>query len=164
MSGSRKESLVVGARKYWALALVVALVGSTAAVTVALAANSSKGNFRTEASMNGRKVISGGDTDGKGDAEIVFKKKKDRVCYEISYRRIQTANKGILGEGRSGREGDVVVTLFRGTEKSPVEDCIRAPSKKTIKKIEETPKDYFVALENNEHPRGAIRGQLRHRN
>jgi hypothetical protein len=57
-----------------------------------------------------------------------------------------------------------VLTLFRGTERSPVSDCLKGISKGEIRDIEKQPKDFFVALENNEFPRGAIRGQLRHRN
>jgi hypothetical protein len=75
-----------------------------------------------------------------------------------------TATGGFLGDGARREEGDQVVDLFNGSEPSPAKGCIRAPSKKTVQRLEKTPKDFFVALTNSEFPKGAIRGQLRHTN
>jgi hypothetical protein len=143
----------------------VAISCSALAIGGAFAAKPKKSKFIVEATMNGGKVVSGGDPDASGTASLTFKKKKDRVCYSIVYQQTETANAGILGAAPKGQEGDTAVQLFRGVaDPSPANGCVRAPSKKTVRAIEETPKNYFVALENNAHPTGALRGQLRHDN
>jgi hypothetical protein len=76
---------------------------------------------------------------------------------------METATRGILGEGSKHEVGDDILTLFSLDEESPAKGCIRALSKRTVRKIERRPKDYFVTLEDKDHPDGAIRGQLRHK-
>lgn len=139
--------------------LVLALI----CAGLAQAAHPRKSKFVVSASMSGKKVVANGDTNAKGRASLTFKKKKDRVCFDITYSGMDTARRGILGEGAKHERGDNVLTLFSLSKSSPAKGCLRALSKRDIDDIEKTPKDYFITLENKAHPDGAIRGQLRDR-
>ena len=139
--------------------LVVALVSAG----LAQAARPKKSEFVVSAAMSGKKVVANGDRDAKGRASLTFKKKKDRVCFDITYSGMDTARRGILGKGAKHERGDNVLTLFSLSKSSPATGCLRALSKKEIERIEKRPKDYFITLENKAHPDGAIRGQLRDR-
>jgi CHRD domain-containing protein len=159
---SPAEGRISALRAYAPRALAIALVVAVACSGAAIAAKPSKGTFKVTSKMDGRKVISA-DSDGTGNATIKFKKSKQRACFDISFSRIQEPNRGFIGEGSKGQEGNNVVTLFSSLERSPVSDCVKGVSKKELKDIESHPKDFFVALSNNEFPKGAIRGQLRHK-
>ena len=154
----------VRSRASIALAAFVAVVCLALTANAVFAAKPKRSKFVATATMNGAKVVSGGDVDATGDASLTFKKKKDRVCFSITYSKMNTATGGFLGDGAKREEGDVVVNLFSSSEPSPAKGCVRAPSKKTVQALEKTPKDFFVALTNSEHPKGAVRGQLRHTN
>lgn len=143
-------------------AAALALGCSAALIGNAGAAHPKKSKFVVSAKMSGKKVVQNGDPNARGDASLTFKKKKDRVCFDITYRGMATASRGILGEGAKHDTGDEILTLFSLSEPSPAKGCIRALNKKTVDKIEKNPKDYFVTLEDKKHPDGAVRGQLRH--
>jgi hypothetical protein len=145
-----------------AIAAALAASCSVALIAVADAARPKKSKFIVESKLSGKKVVQNGDPNARGEASLTFKKKKDRVCFDITYERMATATKGILGEGAKHEVGDDVLTLFTLSEPSPAKGCIRALSKKEVRAIEKDPKDYFVTLEDKKHPDGAIRGQLRH--
>ena len=145
------------------LPIAVGLILALTCAGMALAAHPKRSKFLVSASMSGKKVIANGDPDAKGRVSLTFKKKKDRVCFDIEYSGMATATRGILGEGAKHERGDNVLTLFSLSKQSPAKGCLRALSKRTIDRIEKAPKDFFVTLENKEHPDGAVRGQLRHR-
>ncbi len=145
------------------LPIVVLVVVGLVFAGIAAAAHPKRSRFVVSAAMSGNKVVANGDPNAKGKASLTFKKKKDRVCFDITYSGMETARRGILGEGSKHERGDNILTLFSLAEESPAKGCIRALSKRTIDDIEKAPKDFFVTLENKEHPDGAIRGQLRDR-
>ncbi|MEA2346268.1 MAG: hypothetical protein QOG62_55 [Thermoleophilaceae bacterium] len=143
--------------------IAVLLVVVLACVGLAQAAHPKKSKFVVSATMSGNKVVANGDPDAKGKASLTFKKKKDRVCFDIDYSGMSTATRGVLGEGKKHERGDNILTLFSLSKESPAKGCLRALNKNTIDDIERRPKDFFVTLENKDHPDGAVRGQLRDR-
>ena len=95
-----------------AIAAALAVSCSVALIAVADAARPKKSKFIVESKMSGKKVVQNGDPNARGDASLTFKKKKDRVCFDITYEGMATATRGILGEGAKHEVGDDVLTLF----------------------------------------------------
>ena len=108
--------------------------------------------------------------DGRADAapsarraSLTFKKKKDRVCFDITYDGHGTATRGILARARSTRRRQCAHRSFSLCERRrrPRAASCCALRRSDITAIEKAPKDCFCTLEDKEHPDGAIRGQLR---
>ena len=103
-----------------------------------------------------------GDPDGKGKAGI--KLKKDRVCFELSWRNIDGPTAAHIHEGARDAAGPVVVGLFAAdggldAQLSSVGGCA-AVDPALIAEIRKNPEDYYVNVHNDAYIGGAIRGQL----
>jgi hypothetical protein len=114
-----------------------------------------------EAKLKGINEPSGGDPDGKGDAAIEINAKKEKLCFVLTYRRIETPIAAHIHEGPKGVDGGIVVPLEEGAFPSGSDGCIKDVKKSLLKDIIADPKGYYVNLHTDDFPGGAIRGQLR---
>jgi hypothetical protein len=125
-----------------------------------------QGVRKLEAALDGgEEVPDKGDPNASGLALITVKLEKRKVCFNISFEKLDTPPfAGHIHKGAFGVAGDIVVTLFEEEAgvASPVKDCVRA-GKKKLRKIKNNPEGYYVNLHNSEYPNGAIRGQLENR-
>ncbi len=104
-----------------------------------------------------------GDPNGSGLAELTVNPERNRVCFEITFRRIEDPFLGHIHKGRSGVSGDPRVDLFSNPSgaDSPIEGCERNVPARLLRKIKNHPNRWYVNLHNTDFPDGAIRGQLR---
>jgi hypothetical protein len=101
-----------------------------------------------------------GDPNGRGEAEV--KVYKEKVCYELTFKRIAPATAAHIHQGGPNVAGPVVVTLFERPN-NPVERhisrCVDI-SRSLSEALREHPGRYYVNVHNAPYPDGAIRGQL----
>jgi hypothetical protein len=154
--------MVVGA-----LMCVLALVAGVVLVSGAGAASA-----RRVARLTGDQEVPGpGDPNGRGRAVIDLHVEDRRVCFDLSWNRIQAPTRAHIHEGRRGVAGDIVVTLFEnmsGMDFIPlpdqirsVEGCTGGVDRSLMRDIREHPRRFYVNIHNENFPAGAIRGQLR---
>jgi hypothetical protein len=144
-------------RRTTLLAALVLAVVMIAAVPVV--ANEARANL--EASLTGEKEVPGpGDPNGRGEAEV--KVYKEKVCYELTFKRIAPATAAHIHKGGPNVAGPVVVPLFERPN-NPVERhisrCVDI-SRSLSEALREHPGRYYVNVHNEPYPDGAIRGQL----
>ena len=93
-------------RRLTLLAALVLAVVLIAAVPVVAAQRAT-----LEASLTGEKEVPGpGDPNGRGEAEV--KVYKEKVCYELTFKRIAPATAAHIHKGGPNVAGPVVVPLF----------------------------------------------------
>jgi hypothetical protein len=143
------------------------LAGGVVVLIAALilpAANAAAPAVQLSAKLRGAKEVPGpGDPNGKGEIFLAVKKQKRKVCFELTFRKIEAHEAGHIHKGRRGVAGPVKVLLFEDPSGLPghrFEDCVKAKRKK-LRKIARTPENYYVNIHNDDYPDGAIRGQLK---
>jgi hypothetical protein len=139
------------------------LIAALAAVLVLPAlsgADSPKAQL--SAKLKGNAEVPGpGDRNGRGEAFVNAKPAKRKICFQVSWVRIQQPNAGHIHKGGEDVAGPVKVELFAGTPPSDtVEDCIKNLKRKLVRQIARRPENFYVNVHNPEFPDGAIRGQL----
>jgi hypothetical protein len=116
--------------------------------------------------MNGKQVVPAGSgaPNGKGNAAFKVRAKRQRLCFEITFRRTQGPVRGYIFRGKRGQEppnpNKPAVTLFGELEASPVAGCVPV-NQKRLKRLKNKPRRFHVVLVNERYPEGAVRGQLR---
>ena len=158
----RRRLVVVGA-----MFCVLALVAGVVLISGAGAATTTR-----VASLTGAQEEPGpGDANGTGDAVIRLDLPRKRVCFDLSWRRIQAPTRAHIHEGPRGVAGPIVVSLFENTSGPdfiPLPDtinrvvgCAQNVGKTLIRRISGNPSEFYVNVHNVDFPAGAIRGQLR---
>lgn len=114
---------------------------------------------RLSAQLTGATEVPGpGDPDGTGQATVVVESGRSELCYRIEI----TAVAGVVGvalhEGAAGEQGAVVLGLD-APEGGSVEGCVTADST-LLERVSRTPQRYYLNIRSDEHPDGALRGQL----
>lgn len=100
-----------------------------------------------------------GDRDGAGMASIRINQGQTQVCYEVSVSNIAAATMAHIHEGASDVAGPVVVTLMTPGADGRATGCVDAAAD-LIKRIRQTPENFYVNVHNADFPNGAVRGQL----
>jgi hypothetical protein len=113
-----------------------------------------------EAKMKGSEEPSGGDPNGKGTAEILANKNKEKVCFTLTYKKIEEPFAAHIHKGKEGVDGPIVVPLVEEPFPSGEEGCVKKVDSDQIRKITKKPENHYVNLHNDDFPGGAIRGQL----
>jgi hypothetical protein len=143
--------------------LIIAL--AIAAVLTALPALAPAGQTNTvqlSAKLKGNQEVPGpGDRNGKGEGFFSVKAKKGKLCFQVSWEKIDQPSAGHIHKGAKGVAGDIKVLLFdQEPPTSTIEDCVKQIKKKLLKRIARSPEKFYVNLHNAAYPEGAIRGQL----
>ncbi len=135
------------------------------ALAVALPALSTAGPqnvVQLSAKLKGNLEVPGpGDNNGKGEGFFGVKAKKGKLCFQVSWTKIDPPSAGHIHKGAKGVAGDIKVLLFDQTPPtSTVEGCEKNVKKKLLKRIARSPEKFYVNVHNAAYPDGAIRGQL----
>jgi hypothetical protein len=143
------------------------LAGGVVVLIAALilpAANAAAPAVQLSAKLKGATEVPGpGDPNGKGEIFMAVKKQKRKVCFEVTFRKIEDPTAGHIHKGARNEAGPVKVLLFEdpsGLRGHRFEDCVKG-KRKTLRKIARNPENYYVNLHNDDYPDGAIRGQLK---
>ena len=136
--------------------LMVGLVGSVSASGKPL-----------HAALDWRNVVpeGSGDPNGWGDAIIKINGGKGELCYEIQaifFHSASTVHQASIYQGNAGEVGQAVIDiglLVPPPDSYTVTGCLRASSS-LLKSIQQNPQGYYVQVDTDTHPNGALRGQL----
>jgi CHRD domain len=151
----RKPALAFG------VVIAMALLAAVLVNTVATAANT-----KLTANLNGDKEVENpGDPNGTGSATVRVNAAKNRVCFDLNWKKISPPTAAHIHVGDADTNGDIVVGLFTATDLSNTVDgvsgCVKGVAKSVINDIKQTPGGYYVNVHTNAFPPGAIRGQLK---
>ena len=95
-----------------------------------------------------------GDPDGGGSASIRLNAEEGMVCWQISFKGIETPFAAHIHAAPKGSNGSVVVPL------NPVASGCTTADATLIQAIIDSPGQYYVNVHNTPYPGGALRGQL----
>jgi hypothetical protein len=146
--------------------LVLAMLAMAAvAITVPALSPAATKAVELKANLKGKNEVPGpGDANGNGKINLFLKAKKKRVCYVLSYSKLDGASAAHIHKGGPDVAGPIKVLLFEQNNPLPgegeFEGCVKNVKKKLIRKIIATPEKYYVNVHNEAYPDGAIRGQL----
>jgi CHRD domain len=143
--------------------VLAALAAATALAIPALAPAGPQNTTQLSAKLKGNQEVPGpGDNNGKGEGFFAVKPKKGKVCFQVSWVKIEDPSAGHIHKGEKGEAGPIKVLLFDETPPtSIVEDCVKDVKKKLLKRIAKNPEKFYVNIHNADFPDGAIRGQLK---
>lgn len=114
--------------------------------------------------LSGNELRDGGDRDGVGFAKLDFDLEDERVCYVLTWRRLEGRVTGFhLHNAPRYHDGGHWIDFFNNErhdgEEGAVAGCVRADRWK-IRAVLEHPWDYYLNVHTTRHESGAIRGQL----
>jgi len=121
---------------------------------------------RLTASLSGSEEVGDpGDDNGSGSVVVRTNRDKQRVCFDLTWSKIDAPFASHIHEGDAGVNGGVVVAFFESAAPLPatitsVAGCVRNVPRATIRAIEDDPAHFYVNVHNETFPAGAIRGQL----
>lgn len=141
-----------------------------AIVLLSLAAGVAASNSnRLRADLLGTNEVPVADLDGRGKASVRLDVEGGEVCFDVSFDRGGTANRGHIHLAATG----AIVVPFFDLQNSPLDprhdvlerrnrlrDCVDADPT-IIAAIKASPSDYYVNLHNARFPGGFVRGTLR---
>ncbi len=143
-------------------------------VSIAAGVAASNSN-RLRAELLGTNEIPVADLDGRGKASVRLDVENGEVCFEVSFERGGTANRGHIHRGDATvASGPIVVAFFDLQTAASVNDprhdqlerrnrlsgCVDA-APALIAEIQDNPSGFYVNLHNARFPAGFVRGQLR---
>lgn len=103
-----------------------------------------------------------GDEDGEGFANVFLQPSEGRICYDINVNGIDGATAAHIHEAGPDAAGPVVVPLeapMMEGDGGSVDACAEADAA-LIERIEADPAAFYLNVHNDDHPQGALRGQL----
>jgi CHRD domain len=143
--------------------LVLALL-ALGAVGLLIPALSGAAAAQLSAKLKGNQEVADGDPNGRGEASVAVKKpSKRKLCFEVSWEKIEPPTAAHIHKGAEGTDGPIKVPLFEdpdGLTVATVDGCVKKISKRIARKLRKAPESFYVNVHNAEHPDGAIRGQL----
>lgn len=112
--------------------------------------------------MSGPQEVPGpGDADGQGEAWLWIDSASNTVCWSMVTAGIAIpASAAHIHVGAEGESGGVVVPLSAPGADGAASGCNNEAEGGVIDAILANPSGYYVNVHTNEHPDGAIRGQL----
>ena len=114
---------------------------------------------RLTADLTGAAEVPGpGDPDATGRATVVVEPGRSQLCYRIEVTGVTGVDGTSVHEGADGEQGAVVLGLDP-PEGGSVEGCVTAEPA-LLDRVGSSPQDYYLNVRSEEHPDGAVRGQL----
>jgi hypothetical protein len=142
----------------------LAATAALAALLIAPSAASAHGTH-LKAKMSGDQIVGAdGAPNGTGRANLHVLKNKGKLCFEVQWDRIGNKTGLNIGvySGKSGKNGNELISLVDTKQNDPVEDCVTGVDTQDLKAIAKHPENYHVNVKNKKYPKdGAIRGQLK---
>jgi CHRD domain len=99
-----------------------------------------------------------GDPDGRGSATVVLEPARSQLCYRIDVSGVNGVDGTALHRGSEGQQGAVVLGLDP-PDGGSVESCVTA-ERTLLERVRRAPERYYLNVRSDEHPDGALRGQL----
>jgi CHRD domain len=99
-----------------------------------------------------------GDPDAGGEATVVVEPGSSQLCFRIEVQGIGDAGGTSVHEGEPGEDGAVVLGLDP-PEEGTSQGCVTA-APALLDRVGRSPEDFYVNVRTDEHPEGAVRGQL----
>ena len=134
-----------------------------AALALLAACAMQPGNQRTTlyVSMTGIQAVPGpGDPDGNGTVEIRVVPRSGSVCWNLYARAIGTATGAHIHRGAAGTAGPPVLALATPDANGRSQGCATV-DQNLARQMVLSAQDFYVNVHTEDHPQGAIRGQLR---
>ena len=105
---------------------------------------------------------SGGDPDGVADFRLKVNRVKQRICYTITFSKIDDVTGAFLHKGGPNQIARPIATFFTDPKgaSSPRKGCVKNLPKRIVKRLKRKPTAHYVDLTSKKHPNGAVRGQL----
>lgn len=138
--------------------VLLVLITFVAAVSFVVASEDFKNGRTKTAALSGMNLVNG-DPDGTGVLKYTIGADEGKFCYELSVANISPAAVATLNVGSRGTNGQVVATLQAPTKNSSA-NCINLDADR-ISDITRNPAGYYVIVQTEEFPNGAVRGQLK---
>jgi hypothetical protein len=114
---------------------------------------------RLTADLSGAAEVPGpGDADAGGRATVVVEPGRSQLCYRIEVHGVTGVDGTSVHEGADGQQGAVVLGLDP-IEGGSVEGCVTAEPA-LLERVGRSPQDFYLNVRSEEHPDGAVRGQL----
>ena len=138
-----------------------------ALLMLTLAGSASASGKPLSAALDWRNVVpeGSGDPNGLGDALVKISAGKSELCYEIRaifFYSASTERRAAIYQGRAGEIGRPVIDigpLLPPPDSYTAAGCVKAGSA-LLKGIGQNPQGYYVQINTDTHPNGALRGQL----
>ena len=130
---------------------------------VAMPAHAADPDAFLSAHLEGSDEVPGpGDPNGVGELFARVKLAKNRLCYELTFKKLDPVEAARIEKGRKGDVSSGFISLFENKSiNSPGsrEGCRKMPSP-FLKHLINHPKRFHVNLRTGAYPLGAVRGQL----
>ena len=141
------------------------VLAALAVVALAVPALSLAGRNTVEVSakLQGKNEIPGpGSNKGKGDISVFLKAKKEKVCFNLEVKNLDTITAAHIHKGDPDEAGPIKVTLIDSQVEGTgnYEGCTKNVKSKLIDKIASAPEKFYANVHTLDYPEGAIRGQL----
>jgi hypothetical protein len=144
---------------------IVVFAGSASAAAATSAATR-HGYDRAEfaLSLSGDELRDGGDRDGRGFARLDLDAENERVCYVVSWSRLDGDVTAFhIHNAPSREDGPIWINFFNNRhldgDRDTAASCVHSERWK-IQNVIEHPSDYYLNLHTTAHEMGALRGQL----
>jgi hypothetical protein len=144
-------------------AALIALAAMAALAVPAISPAGLQSAEQFSAKLKGNQEVPGpGDRNGRGEAFVSVKTKKRKLCFQVSWEKIERPVAGHIHKAPKGEAGPIKVLLFDSEPPTDiVEGCVKQVKKKLLKRIAKNPEKFYVNVHNSKFPDGAIRGQLK---
>ena len=146
-------------RKLSMAGMAVALIA-----LLAVPASATAPPVQLSAKLKGANEVPGpGDPNGKGEIFMTVNKKRHKICFALTFKKIQDPVAGHIHRGAADVAGPVKVELFSDPAGLPgpsAEGCVKNLKRRFLRRLSNHADRFYVNLHNGDYPDGAIRGQL----
>lgn len=123
----------------------------------------SQGIIELTATLSGDAEVPGpGDDDGSGEAEVSVDVSQNEVCVQFTeIENVEGVTAAHIHRGEADESGPIVITLSAPTDGPDDEpDCNLDADRDIVTAIAGNPSGFYVNVHSEDHPAGAVRGQL----
>lgn len=113
-----------------------------------------------EVSLSGPEAS--GDPDGSGEATVTLHPEENRVEVRLTYSNIAAPTALFLRRGATGLDGNILMPIeIESDQGGTIVGQRTSAMPGVVEKVAASPSEYYLVVMNEEHPVGALRGQLR---